>query len=917
MADQFWATYALSCSAQLSYYDYYFTNNDSFEGYPLPSGFNNVIMETIEESPLREKLPLCTTNFRVYTFSALSYEAIINESTISEDYVLGSIGFHVIPNEIFQYITPYATWENTNVSSEAYAILFVQSSDLIPSGPYGNLPYWSILEHDNITVADIDNEMVYSNPITIKFSHKILYESYGTNEVAIALNSYIFSNGDSGIIITENLFKQLLSSFYGTLETIEYPQNFASQRVFVNAHVIDDISKREYTFEEYQQLEVLKNQIENKIILKTPLLTELHMHGPTGESAYENLYIELHIEQLKFTLLAIPLVLLLGILIYMQNQLFLSNKTTLTNFLNLHGITRKQLLFSEVVLFLCFALLGLGIGMLLAIPIVLLGYSSVGFITSFSSTSLVFSGTAFLQTLAVYCGIIFLVSIPLLLNQTNQLSLSRQKKDKNLLSRKMRLVAFIVSFIISLTLLLVTLLVPSTTYAHSFYVSTSINLFIVILTISSIVITLSIVGQLFSSVFSQGFRQKHPQIFSFSLKNISLNNHKFKQGFLVFFSTALIAILFTSVSFGLISTKLADARYDIGADARLSLTSEIDTTQIMAALPSTIHGTEVIKLEGISNSLDQQMLSFYYINTSSYTDVAYHSKSKIGLSLQMAMNYLDRTNSCLIEGERANELSLQRGGTYSLKVQEGETIFTQDLEIAAFVDGWPFFISERLIKVSGMDINEPLEIIVSFTTGKYLFDTFEEVVVNRYLLLDFTNYKDDLAIITKLVTESEALDELVVAREKFNYYLNEPMTRIVINFSLFSSFVTLLLLLSFAFFFAQKIFYEQCEEVHLYLSLGATTSQLTRLFFFELLIILLPAILLGTGLGLLLLNTLKDIALSTDFNPEILIMVVILITTFVVLCGFSLLIIYLAIKGIINSKLKRYHFSKEEKIIGN
>jgi len=97
---------SIRCSSQLAFYDYYFNNNNSFEGYTMPSEFNNIIIEEIEQSPLTEKLPLSSTIFRYSDAFAI----------LDGGYQTGSLPIKVIPNEIFQYITPFANWEKSNAS---------------------------------------------------------------------------------------------------------------------------------------------------------------------------------------------------------------------------------------------------------------------------------------------------------------------------------------------------------------------------------------------------------------------------------------------------------------------------------------------------------------------------------------------------------------------------------------------------------------------------------------------------------------------------------------------------------------------------------------------------------------------------------------------------------------------------------
>ncbi|MHA1639625.1 MAG: hypothetical protein ACTSW0_05380, partial [Candidatus Heimdallarchaeota archaeon] len=191
-----WTESSISCSAELAFYNYYFNNNNSFVGYPVPTDFNNIIMKTTSKSPLQDKLPLSSTDLRLYTYKVLV------EGDNGANTILGSIEINVIPENIFQYLTPFATWKNSNISSDRAVILLVSTTDL-GSSQVGNFPYKILLERENVTLAVIDNGEMYSTPVTLDFSHKIIYEGLDNTEICKALNTYLFSWDASGLVITE------------------------------------------------------------------------------------------------------------------------------------------------------------------------------------------------------------------------------------------------------------------------------------------------------------------------------------------------------------------------------------------------------------------------------------------------------------------------------------------------------------------------------------------------------------------------------------------------------------------------------------------------------------------------------------------------------------------------------------------
>ena len=900
---------SISCSAQLAYYDYYFNNNNSFEGYTLPSEFNNVIRAEIEQSPLTEKLPLSSTNFRYYDASAI----------LDNGYHTGSLPIYVIPNEIFQYITPFANWEKSNVSLEDFNILLVASSALSPSSH--SFPYNTLFNQENVTVAVIDNDVYYSNPITFNFTHKITYESNDFNEIGKMLNTYLFNWFDSGLVITEKLFQQLLSSINAT----NYINNFKSTRIFANARAIHDYTKLEYTLEEYKQIATLRGQIRDNLLEKMPLITELKVFGATSADAvtltsyYENFNVQFRWEQLRLSFLAIPIVLLLCFSIYYENQIFNSAQKKLTEFFRTHGISRTKFLTSELVLLVIFALVGLVVGASLAIPVALLGYSSVGFLATTATAPIVITGYALQQTAIVYCSILVLFIVPFFINRSRSFIPSNRPRERRLTARTSQIISLITSSTIALTLLTVMIFVPPDAYAHQYSTYLSIYFGMSLLTISSLVFTINLLLEYSIQYFSKNLQKKRNNLVSFSLRNITINKERFKQGLLIFTTGFLVTVLFMSLSFGLTATKSDEARYFTGGDARISVTSDADILSLTQSLPSTIAFTEISKINTL-NAFNRHVLSFYIIDTATFPNTAYYPSSDIGLSLQKAMKYLEQTNSCLIGFERANEIGLSIGQEYSLKIIEDDVSFIQKLEIEDFVNSWPFLMYERKILSTTIDFNDPLELIISSTTSQYLFNSSEGITSNRYLLLDFTNYNSDLEIIQTLVQESEELADLVTYQEEYQDYINDPMVRITVNFTLFGGILALLVTISSLFFYTQKMFIDQNEQIHLYLSIGAVKKQIKALFFIEVLVLVLLGTVTGLLLGILSLNFLSKIAISPSFigsfSPRVSSLLVIISCVFVVGIGLSLLIAYMSINWNIKRELKQY-YSSEERKIGN
>ena len=654
-----------------------------------------------------------------------------------------------------------------------------------------------------------------------------------------------------------------------------------------------------------------------------PLLTELKIFGATSADAvtltsyYENFNIEFHWEQLRLSFLAIPIILLLCVSIYYENQIFNSAQKKLTEFFRTHGISRKQFLSSELILLMIFALVGLVAGASLSIPVALFGYSSIGFLATTAIAPIVITGYALQQTAIVYCSIIALFIVPFFINRSRSFIPSKQNRERRITNRTIRIISLIVSSIISLSLLVTMIIVPPDAYAHQYSTYLSIFFVMSLLTISSLAFTVNLILEYSIQYFSKSLQKRKSNFISFSLRNITINKGRFKQGLFVFTTGFLVTVLFMSLSFGLTASKSDEAKYFTGGDARISITSDADISSLTQSLPSTISYTEVSKINTL-NAFNRHVLSFYILDTATFPNTAYYPSGDIGLSLRKAMNYLEQTNSCLIGFERANEIGLGIGEDYSLKIVENDVTFIQKLEIEDFVNSWPFLMYEREILSTAFDFNDPLELIISSTTSQYLIDSFENLIFNRYLLLDFTNYNSDLEIIQTLVQDSEELADLVTFQEEYQDYINDPMVRITVNFTLFGGILALLVTLSSLFFFIQKMFIDQKVQIHLYLSIGAVKKQIKSLFFFEVLILVLLGTISGLLLGILSLTFLSEIAISPSFigsfSPRTSSLLVIISSILVGGIGLSLFVAYMSISGNIKRELKQYYFSEERKV---
>jgi len=873
------STGSISCSVQLSLFDYFTENNNSFLNYPIPSDFANAIMEEVEKSPLKDKLTACSVNFISGIFSVK-----INDNF----YQYSTINIHVIPDNIFQYLTPYSYWQST-IPYVDYAILLIDSNSLLPSSY--SFPYYALLDQENITLAliefELDNEVFYSTPITINFSHKILYETEEDTEFGKILNSYLFRKSDSGLILSETFYKMILESIFAT------NPNFQDFKTFANAKVIPDTSKLDYTEEELYQMIALKDEIKTNLLQKLPIITELKMMGISA-SSYEAFKIEFAEYQVILALLTLPIVFLTGIFIYYGNEQFSLQSENFSEYFSIHGISRKVLFFSELICILIIALLGFLIGLALSVPIVLLVNNGVWlFGNSQPTKSTIISSTSLLKSTFLYFGVFILINIPSLLFRTFQISKPKQIEVDSK-RKKIQLLGYFILDLALIALLLIFIYVRIHWPSYATYLIASFSS--VLLLVGGVILTIYQFLPLLIDDFSKKLWQKHTSLFNFSLLNLSANKKMIRNVLVMFTASFSVIILATSLSFGIIASKSNDAKFAIGADARVDVISDADISILSQSLPSSISFTEVFKLDYIYDTTNRHVLSFYIIDPLPFSQIAYYSKSDTGLNLRKAISILEGTNSCLVGSTRAQDFSLSISEDYLFRLSgENETISHQ-LCIEGMVETWPFFIEKEnpLIIIEGIDLNKPLRFIVSFSTGQFLLNSSLDFIINRYILFDLSDSTNDILTLQSLVQELDIVYNLETFDEEFQYALNKPMVKLTINFSFFFGIVALIIVICSLIFYIQRIFIQRKREINIYLSLGAINKQLLLLLFFEVIFVLIISSILGLLLGLFLLF-LQPVVINPYFvgifSPSPLIMFLIIFSTIVGVYGISALLI--------------------------
>ena len=885
---------SINCSADLSLADFYFENNNSFLDYPMPTDFRGAIMEEVEKSPLNTKLLESSVNFRSGFFHAK-----VNEDQFQP------LVIHVLPDDIFQYLTPYSYWETTEPTND-YAILLVDSSSLGTTSIFNSFPYYDFLDRENITLASIDNEILYSSLKTFNFSHKILYETFEESDFGKILWTYLYTSFSSGLILSEPLFKELLSSLYTT------NPNFENLKTFVNAQVIHDTSKLEYNDEEIHQIVALKDEIQTNLLQDFPIITRISMSGidiPLLEVFEE----ELAEQRFMLTLLTIPVTLMLGMFIYYCNKQFKSQTNNFSEYFKTHGISKKVLFFSELLCLLTIAALGFLLGITLSIPTTSWLNNGVWFFGNAQSLSnMVITPNSLLNSTIFYFGIFVLVNVPVLLNQTFQNSKIKEV-EINAKRRKMLLLGYILLNLVSLTLVLVFQLAPIYWPSYNAYLISSV--ISVILLASSILLSVNKLFPLLAEFFSKKLWRRRVNLLNFSLLNISINKKTIQNALVIFSASFCVLILAVSLSFGIINSKQNDAKFSVGADAQVSISTEADLSSISDFLPSSIKFTEVYKLDYVYDTLNRHILSFYVIDPISFSEIAYYSRRDTGISLQKAISKIENTNSCLIGNDRAQDFSLIKGEEYLFRLSGENDTVTHEFHIEELVESWPFFIEkENSIITNGIDINEPLQFIISYSTGQFLFDSNLDFVVNRYLLFDSSNIASDTNILQTLVQDFDYVEDLETSSDKFQYEINKPLIRLTVNFSFFFGIIALLILLGSLVFYNQIIFIQRKNEYNIYFSLGATKKQIIQLLFYELSFVLIISSIFGLLLGIILVY-LQPIVTNPyyigGFSPTPVILLLIIVTSVISVYGISALLIHTMISLNLRKNIKQIQTTGE------
>jgi len=881
---------SLGLSAKLSFMDYYLNNGYSFSNYTSVTEFNNVILEEIEKSGLEEIYPESSVNFKVGLFS----------TEIDDDFYPGLM-ISVVPEFVFQYITPHAFWENSSISKSELAVLYVDSNTLTSYDEW-EVDYSKLLGISSFYLAIENNELLYSIPTLINVSHKIIYEYFEESEFSLNFADYIAST-DSGLIITESVFQKLLLSVNAT----SYAEDLVGSRVLVNAQVICDRSKREYSSEEITRTQALNIEIGLNLIQKISTLTEIKI-GQT--SNYDFFLTILKVQEIRLAMLSIPILVLLGVLTYYGNVIFnLQDKNTLV-FFKTNGISRKQITLSNLLIVTSIAILGFFIGLGLVIPFVSAFYNNTLFYSNAQNpVNVIISGDNFLKSTVVFFSIFLLINIPYLLFQIKETNSSSNQKAMNKKIKK----AFTIGLVsISLIAIIAAITLFSFLYNKGIYFLSPIGRYVMfaitLIALFSLMITSVRFIPLLVEVLSRKLWKKKQSLFVFALRNLARDKKAMKSGIVIFSSCICVIFLAMNLSFGILITKNHDTKYSIGADARIDLSSDANISLISQSLPSSISFTEVSKIDFVFDEANNGIVSFYIINTSSYYKIAYHPSREIGMSSRKAMSKLELTNSCFVDEEKAQELGIQNNQNYTFNLNLGGQNVKQQLTITDSFKAWPFFISKEWTAsmfITSIEINTPIKVITSYSTGQFLLNNAPNFLVEKHLLLKFSNSKSDINTLHSLKQELDGIDEIKILKEELRKSVEIPIAKIAINFSFFFGFIALIILAFSLVVFIKRIFIEQKKEIYLYYSLGSIKKQIQKVLFQEIFFLLIITVILGSILGLFLFIFIFPVVIDVRYIGIIGILPSVVTLIFICTIGIVLLVSGILILLSISSNLNR------------
>ena len=393
----------------------------------------------------------------------------------------------------------------------------------------------------------------------------------------------------------------------------------------------------------------------------------------------------------------------------------------------------------------------------------------------------------------------------------------------------------------------------------------SIFLMIFIIGLMFIILLLSILSELYSMLWKyigEKLWLKHKNFFTFSLRNISLNNKTLVRYFSVLFVSIIIIIPGITLNSSLknhigVNAKLANHCTDLvinNFDSNISIEKEMETIPGIERL-SEVKYYEILSELGTFPDDKLFFISLLVINTSEYIQLVDFSMDSIEFDFELDdISKLEQNLTFMVDELYAQDAGLNKG----TNLYTGQFLLTNLNQTLQYIRDFSVFPGmqrhEELSSPYYHYYEAKIHLIIDFSTYDLIFEQVQnyETIVNETNLLIKTN------------TDSNIINIQSIIQERYDYNAMTIQDRIeqmtdntyfsVVYLEIISIFFAVLLLLFLSYLIGYELYNEQLRAIEFGYRIGASRAQLSKSILIKFLLFISLPIILSFILGVALIK---------------------------------------------------------------
>jgi len=674
---------------------------------------------------------------------------------------------------------------------------------------------------------------------TLDFHSKISYD-FGAYSFSDNITK-IIGQTNSALVVSDAIFKDYLKFINASTSLFEVSSGIHFDIDYSTISFDNEVLLKDQL---YQFLVYAQDFIYEEYSLSAELSIDLKFL-----SFLNDLNNTLFIINILILIFTVPIILFSFIILRFSNDFFATKRSKLFSFYYSKGSSIKQLfffVFSENVLALILALM-VGVGLSFPLTILMVDFPSFLGIQKVTTFQIDFSFAInpikilwIVQIITILSLLLVFIDFkPILSQKTVPKDLEiEDKSEQRIASWRKFYFDFLLLFAGFGILLLERILFQSS--SDDFITQFFIYFFgILVIIVAVSLLFLRFTPNLLSSIGNYLW-QKFGGFFSFTTRLFNTRKKGLARNILFFVLCVSYLLSLIQMISAINQFSTEQAYFTIGADARVDfISSESNITAISSALPTSIHSTEVIKLQ-LENQLTGDRLVFYSIDTDTFLSAAYFNDNFIvGDNPSHLMEKIALNMSFLVARGIAEEKSWNIGYNYSFTLTSGSTNRTS-LQIVDYFLAWPFFVDEDTGGFHFIIGEDTRQVLQEYSTA-----------TSYHLLLNFPENVDYLSISNYLKDEIlTSNEELVTVNDGYEIFWDKPFWIVLNTFSIVNVYLISLFFILFSIITTITLENNRKAEIGLFHALGLSKRQIFFLSFSEQFIIFFFGFIFGIALGL-------------------------------------------------------------------